>query len=67
MTVYNVLIPKNENDGYGIKIVSEKHLYDISYNYSAIEKLCNMCNTLNVDPAHFGTVLEEFLSKGEDF
>ena len=67
MTVYSVLIPNTENDGYGIKIVSEKHLYDISYNYSALQELCSMCNALNVDPAHFSTILEDFLSKREGF
>ena len=67
MTVYSVLIPKTENDGYGIKIVSEKHLYDVSHNYSAVQELCNVCNTLNVDLAHFSTILEDFLSKREDF
>ena len=67
MTVYSVLAPKNESEGYGIRIISEKLIYDISYNYSSIKDLCDRCNALCVDAIHFDTVLEDYLSKREGF
>ena len=67
MTTYSVLSPNTEGEGYGIKIVTEKQIYDISYNYSAVRELCDRCNALCVEPVHFDTVLEDFLSRKEDF
>lgn len=67
MTVYSVLIPETESQGYGIKVVSEKRLYDISRNFEAVSKFCDRCNTYSVDPAHFDSLLEDFLSINEDF
>ena len=67
MAIYSVLNPKAENEGYGIKVVSEIRMYDISRNYQAVSALCEKCNTLDVDPVHFNVVLEDFLSKGSSF
>lgn len=67
MAIYSVLIPKAENEGYGIKVVSEMCVYDISYNYQAVSALCEKCNTLDVDPVHFNVVLEDFLSDRSSF
>lgn len=63
MTEYSVIIPKSENEGYGIRIVSTRLVYDISRKLSAVNRLCQLCNELDVDPAHFDTVLEDFLSQ----
>ena len=67
MTVYNVLGPKTEREGYGIIIITERRINDISFNYPAVKELCDRCNTLDVDPVHFDILLEEFLSRREDF
>ena len=67
MTNYSVLEPNTDSNGYGIRIVSETRVYDISRNYSAVKDLCDRCNTLSVDPVHFDVVLEDFLSRKEDF
>ncbi len=67
MTIYSVLDPNTDSKGYGIRIISEKRIYDISSNYSAVKGLCDRCNALCVEPVHFDVVLEDFLSRKEDF
>ncbi|MCR5654004.1 MAG: hypothetical protein K6F88_09450 [Ruminococcus sp.] len=67
MAIYSVLVPKTKSEGYGIRIVSEKLIYDISRNYSSVKELCDRCNALDVDTMHFDVVLEDFLSRKEDF
>ena len=67
MAIYSVLSPEAENEGYGIKVVSERFIYDISRNYTAVSELCSRCNNLNLDPVHFDIVLEDFLSRKSSF
>ena len=67
MTEYSVIIPEKENEGYGVKVVTTRFVYDVSRNLSAVKKLCGMCNEYNVNPAHFDTVLEDFLGSRECF
>ncbi len=67
MTNYSVLSPSADSEGYGIKIVSIRLVYDISKNLAAISELCDKCNALDVDPVHFDCVLEDFLSQKKDF
>lgn len=67
MAHYSILKPITESEGYGIKIVTEENFRDISYNYAAVSELCNRCNELDVCPVHFRTILEDFLSRKEDF
>lgn len=62
MTEYSVLIPEKENEGYGVKVVTTRFVYDISRNLSAVKRLCRLCNEQDVSCAHFDTVLEDFLS-----
>ena len=66
MTFYSVLSPESESEGYGIRILSERHVRDISFNRKAVTKLCRQCNELKVDAVHFDYVLEDFLSSGEE-
>ena len=67
MAVYSVLSPHTETEGYGIKVISERRVYDISYNFTAVSELCDKCNALDIDPVHFDSVLEDFLSRKESF
>lgn len=67
MTEYSVIIPEKENEGYGVKVVSTRLIFDISRNLSAVKRLCRLCNELDVSPAHFDTVLEDFLSRKDCF
>ena len=63
MAFYSVLTPKTESEGYGIRVVTERLVRDISYNYSAVKGFCDTCNNMVVDPSHFDDILEEFLSR----
>ena len=63
MAKYCVINPLSENEGYGIKVISVRYVYDISSNLRAIEGLCARCNENDVDPVHFDDVLEDFLSQ----
>ena len=62
MTEYSVIIPKKETEGYGVKVVSTRLVYDVSRNLSAVKRLCRLCNDQEVSYVHFDTVLEDFLS-----
>lgn len=61
MIHYSIIPPKKYEKGYGIKIIKEKTVNDISTNFSAILKLVNMCNKAEVDFDHFEDVLENFI------
>jgi hypothetical protein len=64
-TSYSLFITgDNAKTKYGVKIVKEKVIEDISDNKNIVEKLVNTCNRLEVDYDHFDDILENYL---EDF
>ncbi len=67
MTKYSVLYPSGESDGYGIKIVTERNIYDISVMLEPVQRLCDACNRAGLSPEHFDDVLENYLADRETF
>lgn len=59
MTYYEILNPELKTEGYGIK--ATKILKDISKNYTALKKLVDTCNRLDVDLDLFPDILENYL------
>lgn len=68
MTRY-VLISTEENDRrhYGIKIIKEKIVKDISLSRSVVRKLVDTCNRAGVEMEQFNDVLDNFISDYETF
>ncbi|MBQ5398884.1 MAG: hypothetical protein IIU14_05540 [Ruminococcus sp.] len=62
MTRYRVTEPKHENQGYGILIIKEKLIEDISPIYSAVKRLADECNRGQVELEDFDDILDSFLS-----
>lgn len=68
MTRY-VLIDTIENDRrtYGVKIIKEKIVRDISQSRSAVETLADTCNRAGVEMEQFEDILDNFISDYETF
>ncbi len=63
-TRYRLLRCKNKKSSYGVKIVKERFVEDISHNKEMVSNLVQICNKMEVDFDQFDDVLENYL---EDF
>ena len=61
MTTYYVLNPTHELEGYGIKIVTEELITDISFDKEAITSFVQNLNDLSLSPEHIYDVIEDFI------
>ncbi|MCH5298789.1 MAG: hypothetical protein J1E96_03410 [Ruminococcus sp.] len=68
MTKY-VLISTEKNDKrtYGIKIIKERIVKDISLSRSVVRKLVDTCNRVGVEMEQFDDILDNFISDYETF
>lgn len=64
VTRYCLLQCKNKKSSYGVKIVKERFVEDISRNKEMVNNLVKTCNKMEVDFDQFDDVLENYL---EDF
>lgn len=60
MTTYEIIMPKNENQGYGLKVT--KLYEDISPNYDTVKNIADTCNRCGVEIEYFPDVLENYLT-----
>lgn len=67
MVHYSIITKDQDNNYYGIKVVKEKIINNISCNYQDIKKLVDTCNQAEVDYDHFEDVLENFCEDYETF
>lgn len=64
MTHYSITFKHNH---YGIKIIKEKTVDNISDDYTIIKLLVDSCNKFQVDFEHFEDILENFLGDCKTF
>ena len=68
MTKYSV-ISTNENDRktYGVKIIKERLVKDISRHHSVVTNLVDACNRARVEMEQFDDILDNFIADYETF
>ena len=52
---------------YGVKIIKEKTVKDISHSRSVVKKLAETCNKAGVEMEQFEDILDNFISDYETF
>ena len=68
MTYYSIVSKGSSNNkGYGVKVIKEKVINNISDDLSVMELLVNTCNRLSVDYEHFEDILENFIDDYKTF
>ena len=67
MTYYEIISPEFPEEGYGIKIITERIVKGISPDVNIVRRLCDMCNRLSLSEEHFDDVLENYLADYETF
>ena len=61
MTVYYVHNPAHDLEGYGIKVVTEEIIPDISFDKAAISSFVDTLNELELCPEHLYDAIEDFI------
>jgi len=64
MTHYSIISKHNH---YGVKIVKEKTVENITDDFTIIKFLVEACNKFGVDFEHFEDILENFLEDYKTF
>lgn len=68
MTHYSIIKnPLSSHSGYGVKVVKEKTVENISDDYSIVKFLVDSCNKFGVDFDHFEDILENFAEDYKTF
>ncbi len=67
MIHYSIIFENKKGKHYGIRVIKEKCIHDITSNLEMIQNFVNICNKNELDYEHFEDVLENFLGDLESF
>lgn len=68
MTHYSIIQNSLSNrKSYGVKVIKEKTIKNISDDYSIVKFLVDTCNKFGVDFEHFEDILENFAEDYKTF